>query len=521
MILLLQRVSAVLLSFGLAVSAAGGQVLARPGWAGSGVAPEPWWVRAVFYRLDPARFQDSDGDGRGDLRGVAQRLDYLQSLGIDAVVLDGAEPLDPEALGDLVRGASERHLRVLVRVPDALQSGPRDSLLASMQAWLGAGVAGVWAPKPGGGTAVLAYPGVIAAVRGVMQHFPGERVLLMDPAPISSSATPERARSSHGGADVRSAQGALLVSAAVFPPVAAGVGPLRSSLVAASGYAGSGANPLLRLAEAPATNSKDAVASAALLLGSRGAVILDAGAEIGLDLYPAGGHGGADEAPVMQWTPSNRTSAPVEHSAAAAKPALPGTVTEFGAYHPYVPPPRGIGGPPPSSLHVVPDMNVPAALPDPDSLPGFTSGTLAAKPVDGAKLNVTTEDRDPKSLLNMYRELIGLHHGNAALRNGTQVVLNHDADGVVLWVRRAPAGSRTVADVVIAANVSERPVSLVIDGDLQSLGIRPGALRMLFGSAPEAETGESTHDLRLPPHGVFVGEVYRAGASARQGHRFR
>jgi hypothetical protein len=36
---------------------------------------ETWWHRAVFYRLDPATFQDSNGDGRGDLAGVAQRLE--------------------------------------------------------------------------------------------------------------------------------------------------------------------------------------------------------------------------------------------------------------------------------------------------------------------------------------------------------------------------------------------------------------------------------------------------------------
>jgi oligo-1,6-glucosidase len=47
-----------------------------------------WWKEAVIYQLYPRSFQDSDGDGVGDIKGITQRLDYLQSLGIDAVWLN-------------------------------------------------------------------------------------------------------------------------------------------------------------------------------------------------------------------------------------------------------------------------------------------------------------------------------------------------------------------------------------------------------------------------------------------------
>ena len=43
-----------------------------------------WWQSAVFYQIYPKSFQDTDGDGVGDLRGIIERLDYLQKLGIDA-----------------------------------------------------------------------------------------------------------------------------------------------------------------------------------------------------------------------------------------------------------------------------------------------------------------------------------------------------------------------------------------------------------------------------------------------------
>ena len=47
----------------------------------------PWWKKAVIYQIYPKSFQDSNGDGIGDLPGIISRLDYLQKLGIDAIWL--------------------------------------------------------------------------------------------------------------------------------------------------------------------------------------------------------------------------------------------------------------------------------------------------------------------------------------------------------------------------------------------------------------------------------------------------
>jgi alpha-glucosidase len=46
-----------------------------------------WWRRAVVYEIAPISFQDSNDDGKGDLAGLLQRVEYLQWLGIDAVWL--------------------------------------------------------------------------------------------------------------------------------------------------------------------------------------------------------------------------------------------------------------------------------------------------------------------------------------------------------------------------------------------------------------------------------------------------
>jgi alpha-glucosidase len=93
-----------------------------------------WWRDAVVYQIYPRSFQDSDGDGVGDLRGIAQRLDYLAWLGADAFWISPFYPspladfgydisdytsVDPqlgslEDFDELVAAAHERGLRVLL-----------------------------------------------------------------------------------------------------------------------------------------------------------------------------------------------------------------------------------------------------------------------------------------------------------------------------------------------------------------------------------------------------------------------
>lgn len=46
-----------------------------------------WWKESVVYQIYPASFQDSNGDGWGDIRGITSRLDYLRQLGADIVWL--------------------------------------------------------------------------------------------------------------------------------------------------------------------------------------------------------------------------------------------------------------------------------------------------------------------------------------------------------------------------------------------------------------------------------------------------
>jgi alpha-glucosidase len=102
-------------------------------------APVHWWNSAIVYEIYPRSFQDSDGDGIGDLNGITSRLDYLndgtrRSLGVDAVWLTPVYPsplfdfgydiaeytqIDPMygTLGDFdrfVRQAHERGIKVIM-----------------------------------------------------------------------------------------------------------------------------------------------------------------------------------------------------------------------------------------------------------------------------------------------------------------------------------------------------------------------------------------------------------------------
>ncbi|MBW3095042.1 alpha-glucosidase [Bifidobacterium sp. 64T4] len=53
----------------------------------NGATPNPWWTNAVVYQIYPRSFQDTNGDGVGDLKGITSRLDYLADLGVDVLWL--------------------------------------------------------------------------------------------------------------------------------------------------------------------------------------------------------------------------------------------------------------------------------------------------------------------------------------------------------------------------------------------------------------------------------------------------
>jgi alpha-glucosidase len=57
----------------------------------------PWWQTGTIYQIYPRSFQDSDGDGVGDLKGIEARLDHLVALGVDAIWIS---PIFPSPMRD-------------------------------------------------------------------------------------------------------------------------------------------------------------------------------------------------------------------------------------------------------------------------------------------------------------------------------------------------------------------------------------------------------------------------------------
>ena len=98
---------------------------------------DDWWRGAVIYQIYPRSFQDSNGDGIGDFRGLTAHLDHVQSLGVDTIWLlpfypsplrdDGYDISDYGAINPdfgtmkdfrrFIAEAKRRDLRVITEMP--------------------------------------------------------------------------------------------------------------------------------------------------------------------------------------------------------------------------------------------------------------------------------------------------------------------------------------------------------------------------------------------------------------------
>jgi hypothetical protein len=135
-------------------------------------------------------------------------------------------------------------------------------------------------------------------------------------------------------------------------------------------------------------------------------------------------------------------------------------------YKPYVPPPR-------------PHNAAPAPLPPP-----------------------------PDPLAAWYGQLAALHHGNTALRTGSKVFLDFDAENALVWVARPAVPTPQNPPVIVLCNLSSSPVQLSLADTIKKLNLHGFFLRTL--ARPDSGMGaQDLNAVSLPPYGVFIGELRR------------
>ena len=390
---------------------ASAQMLARPGWAGFGPKSDAWWKHSIIYEIDPHGFSPEG------LHGIAQHLDYIHSLGADAILLTHIEPdaahpqsLDPaigtlDDLDDLSRQASSRNMRILLDLGTPAAGTDLNSLA---RLWLNRGLAGFR----------IADPQQADQLRKITATYIGQRIIIGDLAPgIHQDAQ-------------------LLLDSRLTKLNQPAAATLRPELEGIQ----SSQNPLLLATDSPNTarsatrfSTGTAKMLATILLTNRATSLIYYGQETGLTSNS------------MQWgTPAAKI-------------------------------PTNAGRP----LH-------PTPVNDPSS--------------------VAAQDADHASLLNWYRQLSALRQSSQTLSSAPGVMLNHDDQNVIAWVRKPEGASLKNPAVVVICNLAAQPVHLSLKEDMQKLHLRGNFLRTIIRS--DNGMGPMTLDsMTIPAFAVYIGEL--------------
>ena len=387
---------------------ASAQMLARPGWAGFGPKGDAWWKHCIIYEIDPHNFSPEG------LHGIAAHLDYVRSLGADAILLthvqpDAAHPesLDPaigtlDDLDDLSRQASSRNMRVLLD----LGTPPSGTDLSSLaRLWLNRGLGGFR----------IADPQQAAELRKIASGYIGQRIVIGDNQPNVH----QDAQLTYDGAFTK-----------VTQPTAAALRPELEAIQSSQ-------NPLLIAIDGPdmprsaaRLGSGTAKALATILLTNRPSALIYYGQETSLT------------SAAMVWG-----TAPAQTPAGARKTA-----------------------------------------------------------VTNDPLSVAAQDADQASLLSWYRQLSALHQSNRTLSSAPGIVLNHDDQNILAWVRKPEGASLKNPPVVVICNLSAQPVHLSLKDDMQKLHLRGNFIRTMLRS--DNGMGPMTLDsMTLQPNAVYIGQL--------------
>jgi len=451
-------------------------------------AAGPWWRDRVFYEVFVRSFADSNGDGIGDLRGLTERLDYLNDgdptttddLGVTALWLmpvaespsyHGYDVTDYKAIEAdygtaadfraLVAAAHQRGIDIVVDLvlnhtssehpwfKDARTPG------SAHDAWYvwsnteptvtGPGGSTVWHPDgdrwyygyfgEGMPDLDLANPAVSAAMDDVAAFW-------LDDLGVDGFRLDAAKHLIEDGAQLTNTPATLTwlegfrSRVKAVDPRALLVGEVWDSTSISAGYVRAGALDMSFAFELASSTLS------AIRMGDAGS-LEQVQAEVTTD-YPPGGYGA-----FLTNHDQDRTMDVLDRDPAAA--ALAGTLLLTGAGVPFIyyGEELGMSGRKPDE-----EIRTPLAWDATEPAHGFTTGQAweaFAPTADVA--NVATQVADPGSLLADYRALIGLRATHAALRDGDFIPIDDAPPGVYAYLRHA--GNETIA---VVANLGDAPI---------------------------------------------------------------
>ncbi|MEO6806247.1 MAG: alpha-amylase family glycosyl hydrolase [Edaphobacter sp.] len=428
------------------------QVLARPGWAGSGISTDVWWKHPVVYQVNPINFSPTGGSG---LHGIAQHLDYIHSLGVDALLLTSIQPdaahaqsIDPaygtlDDLDDLIHEASRHNIRILLDLDAKI---PAADLPNVARFWLNRGIAGFHV----NGSTPEAHAQA-AELRKAAGTYLGQRILIGDVDSTSPASPQQRTYKAPDAETPQLILDASLGSVAPLNPAA-----IRSAIESTEAIAQAGHSIPLLATDGPAfqrsmgryADGKNDLAIAKLLatilFTTRAQPLLYYGQELGVRA-PSDSASANAATPIITWD---------------APP----------------PPPKGKPVPPPEPETA-------------NSIP-----------------NAALEDADPNSLLNWYRKLIELHHSNTTINSGEYLTINRDDQNVLIVIRKPRNISPADPILVILCNLSGQPQNLSLKADTMKLHLRGSFLRTVL----RTDNGMGTMHLEsmtIPPYTAYIGAL--------------
>jgi len=131
---------------------------------------------------------------------------------------------------------------------------------------------------------------------------------------------------------------------------------------------------------------------------------------------------------------------------------------------------------------------------------GFTQGIpWLPVPMTYETHNVASEQKDPNSILNFYKNLLALRHTNQALLDGDYIALNQDDANVYSYLRRYKGQA-----VLVVLNMSENPQN--VSFNLSKQGFSTGEAKTLLSTINGGAT-QKLSGMSLPSYTVYIGEV--------------